>query len=201
VNPAIPHGLAPHDLALARIRAYLSGRQPNRLALEGFRLAAVAVLLSDRDGVTHVTLTERAATLRAHSGQVSLPGGVRDPDDPSFVATAVRECQEEIGLEPSWIRVLGMMDDEITSSSFIITPVIAELASTPRYAPNPAEVARVFEAPLAAFADRAGARDLGEHSVGDLVYPMRAYRYRDHEVTGATARILERLSDVIRAAG
>jgi 8-oxo-dGTP pyrophosphatase MutT (NUDIX family) len=201
VKSAISHGLAPHGLALARIRAYLSGRQPKRLALEGFRLAAVAVLLSDREGVTHVTLTQRAATLRAHSGQVSLPGGVRDPDDPSPVDTAVRECQEEIGVEPGWLRVMGMMDDEITSSSFIITPVIAELGSAPRYAPNPAEVAHIFEAPLAAFADRAGARDLGERSVGDLIYQMRAYRYGDHEITGATARILERLSDIVRAAG
>jgi 8-oxo-dGTP pyrophosphatase MutT (NUDIX family) len=200
VNPALPHGRTPHALALARLRAYLARRQPRRLALEGFRQAAVAVLLSDREGVTHVTLTERSATLRAHSGQVSLPGGVRDPDDPSFVATALRECHEEIGVEPGWIRVLGMMDDELTSTSFIVTPVIAELSSTPRYAPNPAEVARIFEAPLAAFANREAARDLGQHSIGDLVYSMRAYRYRDHEVTGATARILERLSDVIGAA-
>lgn len=180
--------------ALARLADRLAGAAPVRLSLDGFRTAAVAVVLLDIDGQAHVILTRRSPTLRAYSGQVSLPGGMCDDCDHTAAATAAREAHEEIGLEPERLRVLGQLDDQATRSGIIITPVIAAVHARPVYQPNHDEVACVFEAPLALFADPTRAEPRGERRVAHLTYPLRAYHYGDHVITGATAHILELVS-------
>lgn len=184
---------------MERLRLRLAERASRRLSFAEHRPAAVAVLLRDIAGHTHVTLTQRSPMLRAYSGQIAFPGGVRDPDDASPIATALRESKEEIGVDPAWVRILGLMDDEITSTGFIITPVVAELVALPRYMPNPAEVAQVFEAPVTAFSDPSIAEYLGERTVQGVHYRVRAYPYLEHRVQGITARILEQLSELISA--
>lgn len=180
-----------YRLVLDRLRTRLSGRSPSTLSLAGFRSAAVAVVLVDINGLTHVILTKRSTKLRAHSGQVSLPGGSCDPEDGSAEATAARESYEEIGLEPSHLHFLGTLDDQPTPSGFIITPVIASIAHVPDYRLSEDEVSAVFEAPLGVFSEPSRAEPRGERRVGDLCYPLRAYRYREFVITGATAYILE----------
>lgn len=183
-----------HALVMARLRAHLASHAPRRLVVDGHRHAAVAVLLCDRAGVTHVTLTLRSPSLRAHSGQVSFPGGACDAGDESCVATAVRESREEIGIDAGALDIIGVLDDDLTTSRFVITPVVAELCGQPGYAPNPGEVDQIFEAPLAAFCDPARAEDQGERVVAGVVQHLRAYRWGEHRIFGATARILERVS-------
>ncbi len=95
-----------------------------------------------------VLLTLRTAHLSTHSGQIAFPGGKADADDANAAATALREAQEEVGLDPGFVQVLGNLSDYLTGSSFIITPVVALVQPDFTITPNHHEVADVFEVPL-----------------------------------------------------
>ena len=95
-----------------------------------------------------VLLTERSANLSTHSGQISFPGGKRDPEDASPEATALREAHEEVGLATSAVEVIGRLPVYVTGSAFVITPVVGLVDPYQRLQPNPDEVAEVFEVPL-----------------------------------------------------
>jgi 8-oxo-dGTP pyrophosphatase MutT (NUDIX family) len=186
---------------VARLRARLGGREPRRVVLASHRAAAVAVLLVDRGGEAYVPLTVRSMDLRQHSGQIALPGGVRDDGDVSFAATALRESWEELGVDPGRLEVLGMLDDVPTPTGFVITPVVTLFCGSQVYAPNPSEVSDVFEAPLNLFAHRETAEVIGEREMFGFRYVLRAYYWNKHRIWGATARILEGLSDLVIAPG
>jgi len=109
--------------------------------------AAVLVPIVLRERPT-VLLTERAAHLSQHSGQVAFPGGRSDPEDADAAATALREAWEEVGLEARFVEVLGALPTYVTGSAFIITPVVALVQPDCVLRPNPYEVADVFEVPL-----------------------------------------------------
>lgn len=106
-----------------------------------------------------VLLTQRTATLRKHPGQISFPGGRCEPDDPDPVATALREAQEEVGLPPERVQVLGQMPRYTTGTGFIVTPVVGLIAPQPHETPmlalqpDPHEVAEAFEVPLSFLMD------------------------------------------------
>lgn len=111
--------------------------------------AAVLVALLDRPAGTSLVLTRRAAHLNAHGGQISLPGGRMERRDVSATATALRESEEEIGLEPALVQVLGSLRAYDTITGFRIYPVVGWVAEPPdAWRPDPAEVADVFEVPL-----------------------------------------------------
>jgi 8-oxo-dGTP pyrophosphatase MutT (NUDIX family) len=95
-----------------------------------------------------VLLTQRTAHLSTHSGQIAFPGGKADEGDADACATALREAQEEIGLDPAMVQVLGVMPHYVTGSAFIITPVIALVQTGFTLTPNAHEVDDVFEVPL-----------------------------------------------------
>lgn len=118
------------------------------------RQAAVLVPIVLRPEGPTLILTQRAMGLRDHSGQVALPGGKIDPSDPDPAAAALREAEEEIALAPQDVRVLGYLDPYLSGTGFLVTPVIAHAAPTKPFQPNPAEVAEVFEVPLAFLMDR-----------------------------------------------
>ena len=182
-----------HRARIEELARRLAGGQRRALALDGHRPAAVLLGLIERDDTSMVPFIVRPAAMRAHSGQIALPGGVRDPGDPSFEATAMREAHEELGITPDQVRVLGLLDDVPTPTGFVITPVVAEIVGPCCYVPNPAEVDEVFEAPLDAFADPSRAEDLGERQAWGITYQLRAYPWGQHRIWGATARILELL--------
>lgn len=95
-----------------------------------------------------VLLTQRALHLSTHSGQIAFPGGKVDVDDADASATALREAQEELGLDPGLVQVLGVLPHYVTGSAFIITPVVGLVESHYSLCPNGGEVADVFEVPL-----------------------------------------------------
>jgi 8-oxo-dGTP pyrophosphatase MutT (NUDIX family) len=95
-----------------------------------------------------VLLTERTQHLSSHSGQIAFPGGKADGEDADAVATALREAQEEVGLAPGFVRVLGTMPIYTTGSAYWVTPVVALVDPGFALAPNRHEVADVFEVPL-----------------------------------------------------
>ena len=110
--------------------------------------AAVLVPLVMREELT-LLLTQRTAHLSTHSGQVAFPGGRTDAGDIDAIDTALREAQEEVGLARSHVEVLGTLPIYVTGTAFIITPVVALVQPGFELQPNPAEVADVFEVPLA----------------------------------------------------
>lgn len=109
--------------------------------------ASVLVPIIMREQPT-VLLTERTMHLSTHSGQIAFPGGKLDEGDVDATAAALREAQEEVGLDPLYVQVLGVLPHYTTGSSFIVTPVIALVQPGFTLKPNPFEVADVFEVPL-----------------------------------------------------
>ena len=125
---------------------------------EGLRDAAVLVPVVDHaDGAT-VILTQRTAKLRNHAGQVAFPGGRIDPEDRTPEDAALRETEEEIGLSPGRIEIVGRMPDYVTGSGYRIAPVLGVVKPSFSLAINPDEVDAAFEVPLAFLMDPANHR-------------------------------------------
>ena len=120
--------------------------------------ASVLIPLVMRDDGLTVLLTERTTHLSSHSGQVAFPGGKADPEDADAVETALREAEEEIGLERRYVQVLGSMPIYTTGSAFLVTPVVARVQADHSVTANPHEVADVFEVPLSYLMDPANHR-------------------------------------------
>ena len=151
--------------------------------------AAVLVPLIDRaDGLT-VLLTERASQLARHSGQISFPGGRVDPTDQDVTSTALREAQEEIGLDPARVRVIGYLPDHLVISGFRVTPVLSLVTPPIVLEPNPAEVAGIFEVPVSHVFDsnnhKARLRRVGDEEM--LLYDIP---WQGQNIWGATAGML-----------
>ncbi|MEO5964860.1 MAG: CoA pyrophosphatase [Candidatus Limnocylindrales bacterium] len=157
------------------------------------RPAAVLVLLfADEDGNARVVLTERADRGGHHSGEVSFPGGRTEPGDADLVATALREAAEEVGLDvdQAEVRVLGPLAMQwIPVSNFAVTPIVAVAARRPVLLPQPAEVAAIIEAPLAAFLPD-GELALVEREIDGWQISYAAYPIEGLNVWGMTARVL-----------
>ena len=109
--------------------------------------AAVLVPVVMREEPT-LLFTERSSQLRQHSGQIAFPGGRVDPTDASIAAAACREADEEIGLEERHIRVLGYLDPYLSTTNYLVMPVVAEVAPDYTLTLNPQEVAHTFEVPM-----------------------------------------------------
>jgi 8-oxo-dGTP pyrophosphatase MutT (NUDIX family) len=171
-------------------------------ATAGDRPAAVLVLVvPDSGGSAAVILTERATYDGVHSGEVSFPGGKVEPGDADLEMTAFREASEEIGLDPaaSGVQLLGRLDPlRIPVSRFRLTPIVAIARRRPVLQASSVEVARILEAPLAAFLPDAPI-EIVERTVRDWPLRYGGYRIDGLHVWGATARILGQLGAVIAA--
>lgn len=113
--------------------------------------AAVLVPIVCREQALSILLTRRTDHLARHAGQVSFPGGRSEPDDADAIATALRETHEEVGIDTALLEPFGYLDSLETVSGYRVTPVVAWLDSGYRIAPDPHEVADVFEVPLETF--------------------------------------------------
>ncbi|MBN3758967.1 CoA pyrophosphatase [Paraburkholderia sp. Tr-20389] len=112
------------------------------------RVAAVLVALVVREEGLTVLLTQRTAHLNDHAGQVSFPGGRHEPHDATTTATALREAQEEVGLDPSRVEVLGSLPEYLTGTGFRVTPVVGLVHPPFTVQADTFEVAEIFEVPL-----------------------------------------------------
>lgn len=159
--------------------------------------AATAVLipLVERERLA-LLLTQRTAHLSTHSGQIAFPGGKVDADDHDAIAAALREAQEEIGLMPSQVRVLGTLPEYVTGTQFFITPVVALVDPGFSLQPNPDEVDDVFEVPLEFLMNPANHRRHGFEWDGEM-RQWYSMPYQDGAkerfIWGATAGMLRNL--------
>jgi len=180
---------------LARVEGEISAALVQ--ALEQPRAAAAVLLgLVERRGGLTVLFTERAAHLRDHPGQISLPGGRLQSQDASATTAALREAQEEIGLAPSQVAVAGCLAPQVTGTGFLITPVVGFIGPDFEAAPDVSEVASVFEAPLEFVLDQRNVRSAMHERHGSRfrVDELQFGRYR---IWGATAAILSSFRDLV----
>jgi 8-oxo-dGTP pyrophosphatase MutT (NUDIX family) len=150
--------------------------------------AAVLLPIVARNEPT-LLFTRRTETLAKHSGQISFPGGRSEADDLSPVETALRETLEETGIAGGFITVAGYLDRYLTGTGFDIQPVVGVLAKGFALAPDPREVASVFEVPLAFLLDPANRRR-ETRVIGGRDRRFYAITYQEHEIWGATAAII-----------
>lgn len=144
-------------------------------------------------------LTKRTAHLKSHAGQVSFPGGRIDPEDPHAEAAALREAEEEIALDPAKVEVVGRMDDYVTGTGYVITPVLGLLPPGLTYRPSPHEVDVVFEFPFSVLLDPAAPRRQKQHVRG-VWREYWVWPHPDHFIWGATAAIMVHLAGKLRCA-
>jgi 8-oxo-dGTP pyrophosphatase MutT (NUDIX family) len=150
-------------------------------------------LFLDADARPHAVFTRRRTDLRRHAGEISFPGGRRDPEDADLRETALREAEEEIGLPRSAVRLLGELDPTSTFvTGYLIHPFVGLITAGRRWRPSPAEVDAVLELPLQALRDGRARTRLERRGIS---FETDAYIIDDTLIWGATARIVEGLLD------
>ena len=151
--------------------------------------AAVLIPLVQRETGLTVLLTQRTAHLHDHPGQISFPGGRREEQDATAADTALREAQEEVGLDPSQVEVLGVLPEYRTGTGFSITPVVALVEPPLNLKLDDFEVAEVFETPLSFFLDPANCQRQQMEHQGSL-HEYYAMPWEGYNIWGATAGML-----------
>jgi 8-oxo-dGTP pyrophosphatase MutT (NUDIX family) len=151
--------------------------------------AGVLILLYSLNGRLCFPLTKRGDDVEFHKGQISLPGGAQE-DGESLRQTALREAQEEIGVDAECVEVLGALTFlYVPPSNFCIQPFVGYVSRRPDFQVEAIEVAELIEAPLEALLDPATAR-VEEWELRGGVWPIPFYQFGPHKVWGATAMIL-----------
>ena len=165
----------------------------------GIDAAVLVPLFIDADGELSVVLTRRRDDLRRHAGEISFPGGRQDPEDADLCATALREAQEEIGLEPDGVEIIGALQPTPTiATGYAVYPFVGLIEPGQTWRPAEAEVAEVLELPLGELQDGYARRPLLRRGI-----PFRTDTYVVDEnlVWGATARMLADLFERLQQAG
>lgn len=176
-------------LTLSQIKSHLASSSPRRLNAEGLTPAAVLVPLVSTASGLDILLTKRTDLVEHHKGQISFPGGAMDKSDGGAVATALREANEEIGLDPTTVEVLGFCDGLETPTGFAVTPVVGHLAGYPDLRINAEEVESVFSVPVDFFLDSKN-EVVSERVWRGKKLSVYSFEYRGHRIWGATAWVI-----------
>lgn len=161
-----------------------------------YRDAAVLVPVVAREPEATVILTERTRHLSAHAGQIAFPGGKIDAGDADAAAAALREAEEEIGLPRAAVRIIGALNPYLSRTGYRIVPVLGRVDPDVMLAPNPAEVAAIFEVPLAFLLDPANHRVSARFFLGNerTFYEVP---FEDRYIWGVTAGIIRGLYEQV----
>ena len=191
----------PHLPSLAPdiVRAALDSYEPELILDESLMPSAVLVPIIEGDGGPRILFTVRTSRVEHHKGEVSFPGGARDPEDGSITDTAIRETHEEVGIEPQNVQVLGRLNDHKTRTGYHITPFVGIVTPGADYDHDRFEVNEIFEAP---FADlwETYLKGRQEFTYGENTIMAYEFHHEGYRIWGATAGILAEFFDVLRAA-
>ena len=170
----------------------LEGQRPHA------RKAAVLMGLLNQEGETCVVFIRRSSGLRSHGGEIAFPGGAVERSDSSLIMTALREAQEEIGLDPSRVDVLGVLEPVYTVvSNYLVLPVVAFLPDgLGRVELQSSEVTEVIVVPLRVLADPSIYHS-EEWTLGGRTRTMHFYDYGQYRIWGATARMLRTFLELL----
>jgi 8-oxo-dGTP pyrophosphatase MutT (NUDIX family) len=181
-----------------RIHGILSCRKKISIHDPAAIRAAVLIPLFKKNGQIHLFVTRRTEKVAYHKKQISFPGGRQDPGE-DLLTTALREAQEEMGIEPKDVTLLGELDDVCTfSSPFCISPFVGLLPYPYPFRINREEIEDIIEIPLAALRDEKKFREEVRQRNGHP-YPVYFYEFQGQTIWGATAGILKQLVDLIFA--
>lgn len=161
--------------------------------------AAIMVLLYPKNGSYHVLLNRRSQAVEHHKGEISFPGGAKDPEDKDMLHTALRETSEEMGVAARDVTVLGEMSDVATISGFVITPFVGSIPSKYRFTLSREEIDELIEVPLSALLDPQNWREEIRVNGRDMVKAF-SYAYNGLLIYGATARILDEFVHLFKGA-
>jgi 8-oxo-dGTP pyrophosphatase MutT (NUDIX family) len=175
-----------------RARLALATHQPRELSLEDRRPAGVLLLLHRVEGIDHIVFQQRTQGVRHHKGEISFPGGARDPEDATLLHTALRETHEEIGVPPELVEVFGQLDDtETYASNYLIRPFVgaSPIDRELTFIEASREVRELLHVPVEhLLTEEARIWKVAERDGVTETTP--AYAYEDHVIWGATARML-----------
>jgi 8-oxo-dGTP pyrophosphatase MutT (NUDIX family) len=159
----------------------------------------VALFLAGETGEPHLVLTRRRADLKRHAGEISFPGGRRDAEDTDLAATALREAEEEIGLAPAEVKLLGELPPTSTfATNYLIHPFVGLIRQGVAWRLSPREVDAVLELPLQALREGRTRTRLERRGIS---FETDAFLVDEHLIWGATARILEDLLGELASPG
>jgi len=179
-----------------QIRKMLSSRERKVIDNLSFARAAVLVPLYKKGEDCHLLFTKRTDKVKYHKGEISFPGGVFDEGDFELEKTALREAFEEVGLKEKDVQIIGVLDDIVTITEFIITPFVGLFPYPYFFKVSEIEIAELIEIPLSFFIK-------GDCYSKQVVFRMDreemvdAFQYKNHIIWGATARILKQFLDLI----
>jgi len=182
-----------------RISRILSQREKHSFTFKDQPLVPAAVLLPiyEKDGEYHVLLTRRTEKMLHHKGQICFPGGKCHAEDASPLGTALREAEEEVGLHPVDVDVLGELDRMCTASSnYLITPYVGLIPHPYHFTVSPDEIDELVEMPLSALLDRKNYYEKMQYFDG-IPYLGSFFDCEGKVIWGATARILRQFLDLI----
>jgi len=186
---------------LEEVRRRIGRYSPQRVEPSSRSLAGVLLVLYDVDGDTHVLFTKRTELVEFHKGEICFPGGRYEAGDADLFATALRETFEEVGISTAHVECVGRLDDIVSrGSNFVISPFVGFLTTSVPYHYSHArhEVDEILEIPLShLFDDSNSGREIRELGGQDVETPF--YRFHDHVIWGATARILSQFLGLLSA--
>jgi 8-oxo-dGTP pyrophosphatase MutT (NUDIX family) len=182
---------SPRQSWILALRERLASPPPRRLPPSDLRQASVLAPLYVDAGELWTVLTKRADTLPSHRGQIAFPGGGRELKEDPWAA-ALREAQEEIGLESRVVLKLGELDEVESPMGFRVIPCVGAIPHPYEYKPNEAEIAEVFSMPLTAFANPRLVEERGI-VINGMKRDILIYHVGNRQIWGLTARILQNL--------
>lgn len=177
---------------LLRMRGY----SPQDMPIDTRYPEAAVLVPITRSDEPEVVLTLRASGLSTHGGEVAFPGGRRDPEDEDLVQTALREAEEEIGLPPGLVEIIGPLSTLVSRHGIQVTPYVGLVPDFVEYKPNDGEIAAVFAVPLAFFRDDPRETTHRIDYLGRSWY-VPSYRYGEYKIWGLTAIMLIELVNLV----
>jgi len=182
------------ELGLPTIRRALDLIEPRAITDPLLARAAVLIPIIESSDGPLVLFTKRTETVRYHKGQISFPGGAQNGSEP-LETTALRETEEETGIAPAKVQILGRFHDYLSSSNYRVTVFVAMVANDARVTPNPAEVAYLIHVPLRFFVETdPECRMMQRKGLETAVY---FYRRGDEVIWGLTARIVKEFVEAL----
>lgn len=157
---------------------------------DDLRLAGVLIPIMQRADELTLLLTQRAADLRHHPGQISFPGGRMEEGDEDLRVTALRETSEEVGIAPEQVSVIGYLDAMPTITGYAVTPVIGLVEASVELVIDPVEVEYAFEVPLEFVLDERSVQ-YSEREFEGCMVPMVEFHFEERRIWGVTAHMLQ----------
>lgn len=177
---------------LEQLQSFFEVYKRAELTHSGLTCAGVLVPIFEKNSHPHFLLTKRTQDVEHHKGQISFPGGTVDSRDRNIVVTALRETEEEIGLTPDRVKIVGIFDDISIPTGFVVTPVVGYISSIPTLKLSATEVESVIQVPFSFFLEPKN-REVVKMKRGDEIRDVYSFTFGEYEIWGATAFIIDSL--------